>query len=43
MSKGMKVNSPAVRVLWFDASTSDFIQVDSLLAADENRDSFVSD
>jgi hypothetical protein len=43
MSKGMKVNSPAVRVLWFDASTSDFIQVDSLLAADENRDSLVSD
>lgn len=42
MSKGMKVVSPSVRVLKFDASTSDFIQVDSLLAADENRDSLVS-
>jgi hypothetical protein len=42
MSKGMKVASPPVRVLKFDASTTDFLQVDSLLASDEDRDGLVS-
>lgn len=42
MSKGMKVTSPPVRVLKFDASATDFLQVDSLLASDEDRDSLVS-
>jgi hypothetical protein len=35
MAKGMKVVSPAVRVLWFDASSSEFLQID----ANEDRDS----
>jgi hypothetical protein len=39
MAKGMKVVSPAVRVLMFDASTTEFLQID----ADENRDSELSD
>jgi len=43
MSKGMKVVSPAVRVLKFDASNSEFLQMDSFVATDENRDSVVSD
>jgi hypothetical protein len=43
MSKGMKVVSPAVRVLKFDASASEFLQMDSFVATDENRDSVVSD
>jgi len=44
MSKGMRVVSPAVRVLKFDAANSDFLQMDAQLAADdENRDSVVSD
>jgi hypothetical protein len=43
MSKGMKVVSPAVRVLKFDASAAEFLQMDTFVAADENRDSVVSD
>lgn len=39
MSKGMKVVSPAVRVLRFDASQNEFLQVH----ADEDRDSIVQD
>lgn len=42
MSKGMKVISPAVRVLKFNTSNSEFLQVDTLLA-NEDRDSLVSD
>lgn len=37
MSKGMKVVSPAVRVLKFDASTSEFIQMDAMLPNNEDR------
>jgi uncharacterized protein YuzE len=40
MAKGMKVVSPAVRVLKFDASTSEFIQMDAMLP-NENRDSLL--
>jgi len=36
MAKGMKVVSPAVRALMFDASQADFIHIE---ATDENRDS----
>lgn len=36
LSKGMKVVSPAVRVLKFDASKSEFLQIGA--SADENRD-----
>jgi hypothetical protein len=43
MSKGMKVVSPAVRVLRFDASASEFLQMDALVTTDEDRDSIVSD
>jgi hypothetical protein len=43
LSKGMQVVSPAVRVLKFDASASEFLQMDSFVATDENRDSVVSD
>jgi hypothetical protein len=43
MSKGMKVVSPAVRVLKFDASAAEFLQMDAFVAKDENRDSVVSD
>jgi hypothetical protein len=44
MSKGMRVVSPAVRVLKFDASNSDFLQMDAQLSTeDANRDSVVSD
>jgi hypothetical protein len=39
MSKGMKVVSPAVRVLRFDASVSEFLQIDSSVAANEDRNS----
>jgi hypothetical protein len=39
MAKGMKVVSPAVRVLWFDASSSEFLQID----ANEDRNSELSD
>jgi len=42
MSKGMKLVSPAVRVLKFDASKSESLQIDALIADDENRDSSVS-
>tara|TARA_R110000803_G_scaffold163913_1_gene227658 strand:+ start:31534 stop:34386 length:2853 start_codon:yes stop_codon:yes gene_type:complete len=38
MSKGMKVVSPAVRVLKFDASASEFLQMDTLVPTNENRD-----
>lgn len=37
MSKGMKMVSPAVRTLRFDASSSEFLQLDVQLAQDENR------
>jgi len=43
MSKGMKVVSPAVRVLKFDASVSEFLQMDSFALTNEDRDSLVSD
>jgi hypothetical protein len=43
MAKGMKVVSPAVRVLKFDAANSEFLQVDAILSANEDRDSLVSD
>jgi hypothetical protein len=39
MSKGMKVVSPAVRVLRFDASVSEFLQLDASIAANEDRNS----
>lgn len=43
MSKGMKVVSPAVRVLKFDASNSEFLQMDANLpGSDEDRDGVVS-
>lgn len=41
MSKGMKVVSPAVRVLKFDASNSEFLQMDAHLPADESGDGLV--
>jgi len=41
MSKGMKVVSPAVRVLKFDASASEFLQMDAFATPNENRDSNV--
>lgn len=37
MSKGMKVVSPAVRVLKFDTTSSEFIQMDAMLPQDEDR------
>jgi hypothetical protein len=37
MSKGMKVSSPAVRVLKFDAAASDVLQIDTSAVADEDR------
>lgn len=43
MAAGMKVKSPSVRALWFDGSTSEFLQVDSMIGTDEGRDSLVSD
>jgi hypothetical protein len=43
MSKGMKLVSPAVRTLKFDASKSEFLQIDALIASDADRDSVVSD
>jgi hypothetical protein len=42
MAAGMKVNSPSTRALWFDGSTSEFLQVDSMIGTDEGRDSLVS-
>lgn len=38
MAKGMKIVSPPVRVLWFDASVSEFLQIEP----HENRDSELS-
>jgi hypothetical protein len=43
MSKGMKLVSPAVRTLKFDASKSEYLQIDTLITSDEDRDSVVSD
>lgn len=44
MSKGMKVVSPAVRVLKFDASNSEFLQMDAgLVGSDEDRNGNVPD
>ena len=43
MSKGMKVVSPAVRVLKFDASNSEFLQVEAILGTNENRDGDIQD
>ena len=43
MSKGMKVVSPAVRVLRFDASAAEFLQMDTFVATDEDRDDNVPD
>ena len=43
MSKGMKVVSPAVRVLKFDASNNEFLQVEAILGTDENRNGDVQD
>jgi hypothetical protein len=42
MSKGMKVVAPAVRALMFDAANSEFLRMDDMLPANENRDSSVS-
>ena len=42
MSKGMKIVSPAVRVLHFDASKSEYLQMD-VTPQDEDRDDTVSD
>jgi len=39
MAKGMKVVSPAVRVLMFDASTTEFLQIEP----NENRNGELSD
>jgi hypothetical protein len=41
MSKGMKVASPAVRVLKFNAAASEFLQLE--VPTDENRDGVVPD
>lgn len=43
MSKGMRVVSPAVRVLKFDASASEFLQMDTYIKQDENRDGDIPD
>jgi hypothetical protein len=44
MSKGMKVVSPAVRALKFNAANSEFLQMDAHLGTgDEDRNSVVSD
>jgi hypothetical protein len=42
MSKGMKLSSPVVRTLKFDAGKSEHLQLD-ILTPDEDRDSVVSD
>jgi hypothetical protein len=42
MSKGMKIASPAVRTLKFDASHSEFLRMDEMLNLNENRDGVVS-
>ena len=41
MSKGMKIVSPAVRVLKFDTSADETLRVEAILGTDENRDSSV--
>jgi hypothetical protein len=38
MSKGMKLVSPPVRVLHFDASSSEYLQLDTLVQQNDNRD-----
>jgi hypothetical protein len=38
MSKGMKIASPVVRALKFDASNSEFLRMDEILNINENRD-----
>jgi hypothetical protein len=43
MAKGMKVLSPAVRVLRFNAENFDFIHIDQPAPSDEDRDSDVPD
>jgi hypothetical protein len=43
MSKGMRIVSPPVRVLRFNAASSEFLQLDGLLTKDEGRDGFLSD
>lgn len=43
MSKGMRVVSPAVRALKFNAANSDFLQMDAHLPENEDRDGVVSD
>jgi hypothetical protein len=42
MSKGMKIVSPPIRTLKFDASKSEFLRIDVILGIDENRDGLVS-
>ena len=42
MSKGMKLSSPVVRTLKFDAGKSEYLQLDTM-TPDEDRDSVVSD
>jgi hypothetical protein len=42
MSKGMKIVSPPIRTLKFDASKSEFLRIDVILGMDEDRDSLVS-
>ena len=42
MSKGMKIVSPPIRTLKFDASKSEFLRIDVILGIDEDRDSLVS-
>ena len=43
MSKGMRVVSPAVRVLKLDASNHDFLHLETEEAESEDRDRVVSD
>jgi hypothetical protein len=43
MSKGMKIVSPAVRVLKFDTSADETLRVEAILGTDENRDSSLQD
>jgi hypothetical protein len=43
MSKGMKIVSPPIRTLKFDASKSEFLRIEVILGIDEDRDSVVSD
>jgi hypothetical protein len=42
MSKGMKLSSPVVRTLKFNAGKSEYLQI-GVSTTDENRDSTVSD